>query len=164
MATLTTVKGANVTLVEGEPVDQVAASVNYGNLRVMYDSYTVDTSDEFGTSGIVRLFKIPKGARLVDFEFSCPATGATGIFNIGWTASADLLPGTTTPVEAADDNGIIALADPGGAAVIRQKMLSTVDGYMKLFAAEVEVQASCTEVTADAGTKTLEFLAIIAVD
>jgi hypothetical protein len=164
MATLTTVKGANVASVEKEPMDQVAAGMNYGNLRVMYDLYTVDAADEFGTDGLIRLFKIPKGARLVDFEFSCPATGATGIFDIGWAASAEKIPGSTTPVEAADADGILVQQDPGAAAVNRAKMPSTVPGYMKLFNAEVEVQADCTEATADAGTKTLEFLAVIAVD
>ena len=157
MATLAEVKGANTTLRENVPVDKVDVTMNYGKLRVLYDSYTVDAADEFGTSGVVRLFKIPKGARLIECEVSMPASGATGIFNLGWAASAD-------GVEAADADGIIALADPGGAALERQKMLSTVDGYMKKFSAEVEVQASFTEATADSGGDTLEVMAIIAVE
>jgi hypothetical protein len=164
MATLTTVKGANVTLKENVPSEKIDVTMNYANLRVLYDTYTVDAADEFGTDGLLRLFTIPKGARLINFEVSCPATGATGIFDVGWAASVEKLPGTSTPVEAADPNGILEQVDPGAAAVNQQRMPSTVPGFMKKFAAEVEVQADFTEATADAGTKTLEFVAIIAVD
>lgn len=164
MATLTTVKGDQVTLKETVPAPALDVTANYAKLRVLYDSYTVATADEFGTSGLIRLFKIPKGARLIDFEMSCPATGATGIFDIGWAASSDLIAGTSTPVEAADADGIMSQVDPGAAAINKQKMPSTVPGYMKKFSAEVEVQADCTEATADAGDKTLEFVAIIAVE
>lgn len=162
MATLTTVKGVNRTLQENEPSEMLDVTQNYGNLRILYDSYTVDSADEFGTDGLIRLFTIPKGARLVDFEFSCPATGATGIFDIGWAASKELN-SSGSPVEAADADGIIAQADPGAGAVNRQKMLSTAPGYMKKFNAAVEVQADCTEATDDAGGKTLRFMAIISV-
>jgi hypothetical protein len=163
MATLTEVKGANVTLKENVPVDKIDVTLNYGRMRVLYDSYTVDSADEFGTSGLIRLFTIPKGARLVDFEVSMPASGATGIFDIGWAESAEQDSSGTT-LEAADANGIIAACDPGNAAIDRQKMLSTVDGYMKLFAGAVEVQADCTELTADSGGDTYEFMAWIVVD
>ena len=157
MATLTTVKGANTTLKENVPADKLDVTQSYGKLRVLYDSYTVDAADEFGTSGVIRLFTIPKGARLISCEASMPASGATGKFNLGWAASAD-------GAEAVSANGIIALADPGEAAVDKQLMLSTVAGYMKKFAGEVEVQASFTEATADSGGDTLEVMAIVAVE
>lgn len=157
MATLTTVKGANLTLRESVPASALDVTMNYAKLRVLYDYYTVDTADEFGTDGLIRLFTIPKGARLIDFETSVEAAGATGIYDIGWAASAD-------GVETADADGIMASVDPGAAAVSRQKMVSTVPGYMKKFAAAVEVQADFSEVTADSGTDTFEFVAIIAVD
>ena len=157
MATLTTVKGTNTTLKENVPADKLDVTQNYGKLRVLYDSYTVDAADEFGTSGVIRFFTIPKGARLISCEASMEASGATGIFNLGWAASAD-------GNEDADADGIIALADPGGAALVGQKMLQTRPGYMKKFAGEVEVQASFTEATADSGGDTLEVMAIVAVE
>ena len=157
MATLTTVKSDQVALSEAEPSVKLDVTVNYAKLRVLYGSYTVDAADEFGTDGLVRLFKIPAGGRLIDCEVSMAASGATGIFNLGWAASADA-------VEAADADGIIALADPGGAALNRQKMVSTVPGYLKKFASEVEVQVDWTEASADSGGDTLEVVAIIAVD
>lgn len=157
MATLDEVKGSNLTLKESVPAEKIDVTMNYGNLRVLYDSYTVDAADEFGTDGLIRLFTIPKGARLIEFEVSMPASGTTGIFDIGWAAGAN-------GDEAADPNGIISQVDPGAAAVDRQKMLSTVDGYMKKFSEAVEVQADCTEATADAGGDTYEFMAIIVVE
>lgn len=163
MATLTEVKGVNVTLKEQEPAEKIESALEYGRLRVLYDSYAVDAADEFGTSGIIRLFNLPKGCRLVEFEVSMPAAGATGIFDIGWLASTETDENGVV-LEAADANGIAAAVDPGGGAIERQKMLSTVPGYMKRFAASVEVQADCTEATADAGGDTYEFMAIISVD
>ena len=163
MATLTTVLGVNRTLQEAVPAEKLDVTMNYGRMRVLYDSYVVDTADEFGTSGLIRLFTIPKGARLVDFEVSSPVSASTGIFDIGWAASAEL-DSAGVALEAATADGIISQADMGAAALNRQKMPSTVDGYMKLFAAAVEVQADCTEATADSGTDTFEFMAWIVVD
>lgn len=162
MATLTTVKGVNRTLQENVPSEMLDVTQNYGNLRVLYDSYTVDSADEFGTDGLIRLFTIPKGARLIEFEVSMPASGATGVFDIGWAAS-DELDSSGSPVEAADADGIMSQVDPGDAAVDRQAMLSTAPGYMKKFNAAVEVQAACAEATAAAAGKTLHFMAIISV-
>ena len=150
-------KGTNVTLKENVPVDKLDVTQNYGKLRVLYDSYLVPTASELAVADVVRFFTIPKGARLISCEVSMEASGATGIFNLGWAASSD-------GNEAADDDGIIALADPGGAALVGQKMLQTRPGYMRKFAAEVEVQASFTEATADSGGDTLEVMAIVAVE
>ncbi len=154
---MATLKGTNVTLKENVPVDKLDVTQNYGKLRVLYDSYTVPSANEIASADVIRFFTIPKGARLISCEVSMPASGATGIFNLGWSASAD-------GNEVADANGIIALADPGGAALEKQLMLSTVDGYMKRFAGEVEVQATFTEITADSGGDTLEVMAIVSVE
>lgn len=157
MATLTTVYGANATKQQNqEPVAKVAANEDYGRLRVMYDSYTVDSADEFGTSGLINMMKIPKGAKLVYARTSMPASGATGIYEVGWAAGAGA-------VEAADPDGIFTSQDPGDAAVDAE-MPSTRPGYMKTFAEEVQVQVDFTEATADSGGDTLELLLFIAVD
>lgn len=157
MATLTEVKSDQITDLEAVPSVKLDASHSLGNIRVLRGSYTVDAADEFGTSGLIRLFEIPEGARLLDVQVSMPASGATGIFNLGWAAGAN-------GDEAADDDGIIALADPGGAALERQAMLSTVPGYLKKFSEAVEVQADFTEATADSGGDTLEVIAYIAIN
>lgn len=164
MATLTTVKSSQLTTIEGGTGSKLDAGQNYGRLRVLYGSYTVDAADEFGTDGLVRMFSIPAGARLIDAEVSMEASGATGIFNVGWAASTAVDPDTGSALEAADADGIFALADPGAAALNRQKMAYSVPGYMKRFAAEVEVQVDWTEASADSGGDTLELVCIIALD
>lgn len=157
MATLTTVKSDQLTDIESVPSEKVDVTQNYGRLRVLYGSYTVDTADEFGTDGLIRMFTIPKGARVIGGEISCPATGATGIFEVGWAADADA-------VETADPNGFWTSQDPGAAAVDAVRMSSTVPGYFKKFNAACEVQCDWTEASADAGTKTIECVIFIVVD
>lgn len=140
MATLTTVNGVNATLRANVPSEKVIANQQYGRVRHLYDEYTVDAADEFGTSGLIKMMKIPKGARVIDARVVCPATGATGIFDIGWAAGAG-------GVELADADGFFAGIDPGAAAV-DAKMVGTRPGWQKTFAEEVEVQIDCTEATA----------------
>lgn len=161
MATLTTVSGVNYAKEVSVPPVALAAQQSYGRVRYAYDEYTVDAADEFGTSGLIKLMKIPKGARLIDARVVCPATGATGIFDIGWAASAELSGGSA--VEAADADGIFVGIDPGAAAV-DAKMAGTVNGFNRTFAAEVQVQADCTEATADMGTLTLKLGIFYVVD
>lgn len=163
MATLTTVKGKNVALMDTVPMPKLPAGDHYGKLRVLYDSYTVLAADEFGTDGLIKLFKIPKGATLVDFEVDIPATGSTGQFVVGWAASEEK-DSDGAAVVTASANGIFTTLDPGDGAVANQRMLTSAAGYMKRFNAEVEVQVDCTEATADAGEKTLRFKATIAVE
>jgi hypothetical protein len=156
MATLTTVYGVNSTKRDVTvPAVKIAANEQYGRVRVLYDEYTVDAADEFGTSGLINLMKIPKGAKLVGAHVSCPATGTTGIFNIGWAASS-------VAGEDADADGIFSQIDPGAAAVNS----STLDiaGFGKTFSQEVQVQADCTEATDDMGEKTLKLALFIVVD
>lgn len=158
MATLTTVNGVNATLRANVPSEKVAVQQQHGRVRVAYDSYTVDTADEFGTSGLINMMKIPKGARLVDAHVVCPATGATGIFDIGWAASTD-----AAATVAADADGIFAAIDPGAAAV-DSRMAGTVAGWHKTFAEEVQVQCDCTEATADMGTLTIKLAIFYVLD
>lgn len=157
MATLTDVYGVNATKRDvTRPAEKVPANEQYGRVRVLYDEYTVDTADEFGTSGLIKMMKIPKGARLVGARVVCPATGATGIFDVGWAAGAK-------GVELADADGIFAAQDPGDAAVDAQ-MAGTVAGFNKTFEEEVQVEVDFSEATADMGTKTLKLMLFIVVD
>lgn len=156
MATLTTVYGVNATKRDVTvPSVKIPANESYGRVRFVYDEYTVDTADEFGTSGLINCMKIPKGAKLVGAQVVCPATGATGIFDIGWAADA-------AGVVTADADGIFAGIDPGAAAV--NSNLLAAAGAFKTFDAEVQVQIDCTEVTADMGTLTIKLGLFFVVD
>lgn len=150
MATLTTVSGVNyakknVTL----PTVKIPANEERGVVRHLYDEYTIDTADEFGTSGIINMMTIPKGARIVDAQVVCPAVGTTGIFDVGWAASAE------SGAEVADPNGIFDQQDPGAAAV-DANMAGTVAGWQKTFTEAVVVQVDWTEASQDGGTKTIK--------
>lgn len=158
MATLTTVHGANATLRDQTlPSVKLASQQNYGKLRVLYDSYTVDAADEFGTDGLVNLMKVPRGARVIDMHVVMPASGATGIFDLGWAAGSG-----SGDTEAADANGFGA-HDPGNAA-LDARMDGTEPGYQKTFTQEVQIQADWTEISADAGGDKLEVTLVIAVE
>jgi len=160
MATLTTVKGVNRTLVENLPSDKIIGKGIFTKIVWYYDSYTIDAADEIGTSGLVRLFNIPKNATLLEFIVDVQKTGTTGIFDIGWAASRTLDLGGVA-VETADADGIIAAVDSGNAAIDHQTMINTSPGFMKKFKAEVEVQADFSEATQDGGTKTLHYRAVL---
>lgn len=145
MATLSgTLKGANATNRDAVPSIRAKVQQEHGRVRYAYDSYTVPSADELGTSAVVNFMKIPKGARLIEAELNVPASGATGQFTVGWLAGAN-------GDEAADADGIFTTQDPGLAAIDRGKMLNSVAGYNKEFSEEVQVQLAVSEITADAG-------------
>lgn len=162
MATLATVKGVNRALVEQVPSEPLDNTVSKGAIRFLYDYYIPAAGDNFGTAGIIRIFNIPKGARLIDFEVNCGDAGATGTFSIGWAASRELNTDLTPKVPsgpAAIMNGVVC-----SVAVSRQKMDNSVSGFLKKFDAEVEVQVDFTAATTAAGGIKFEFFAIIVLD
>lgn len=148
MATLTTVKSVAVTNNEAEPSVKNSSALLGGVVRHYYDSYTVASADEFGTSGLIRMAPIPAGARVIYARCIIPASGATGKFDVGWAASSG-------GGEAADPNGFFSALDPGTAAVDAE-MGDDLPGWNKTFSEEVEVQFDCSEATADSGGDTYE--------
>ena len=137
------------------PSTKIAPGDDSGGIKFKYFSFTVPTVAP--TNGdIFKLFKLPKGAKLVDFEMSFPDLGSAGVVNVGWAASAEVTPGTTTPIEAASAAGILSAVDVNTAAAIvnmADVAGAAVAGYLKEFAAEVDVQlAVSTAWTAVAGT------------
>lgn len=163
MATLTTVYGANATLTKNTvPISLLAAAQNYGKARAFYDSYTIGASDEFGTSGLIKMFDLPKNCFVYDAVVACEATGSTGIFDVGWADSAELSGGSA--VEALDADGFFQNQDPGAAAITGYHMLSTRPGWCKSFTASVEVQVDWTEATQAGAGKVLELLILATVE
>lgn len=119
-----------------KPMEQIKPGDISGDVHFAFFDFTVPAVAP--TNGdIVKLCKLPKGAKVVDFKLIHPALGA-GSLNVGWAASAELLPGSTTPAEAAVANGLAAAVavTAAGQAVIA----NTAVGNLKDFAAEVDVQ------------------------
>lgn len=127
------------------PQEKIAPGDYAGSIKSIYSSFTVPAADELATTDTLFLAKLPPGARLLDCKVKCPATGATGIFNIGYQANG---------VDAADLDGFVVGADPGAAAVYAA---GAGAGLGKKFTVETNVVLTPTEITADAGTKTVEF-------
>ncbi len=156
MSTLTTVYGANNTIRDQTiPAPKLKASNNYGRLRILYDEYTLATGDNFGTSGLIKMMKIPAGAKLIQAHIHSPDLGTTGIVDVGYAASAD-------GVEVADADGIFAQADCGGVAL--NAWMTDGAALGKEFAAEVEVQIDFTEASAGSGSRVIKLSLFIAVD
>lgn len=114
-----------------------------GKIKSLVASYTVPTADELATTDTLFLGKLPAGARVVDAKIVCPATGATGILDVGYQANG---------VDAADLDGFIDGVDPGAAAVCANGNGVAIG---KKFSVETNVVLTPTEITADAGTKTI---------
>lgn len=156
MSTLTTVSGANYAHTQASPPEMIPAKEQYGRVRHLYDSYTLATGDNFGTSGLINMMKIPKGARVIGGQFVSPDLGTTGIVDIGWAASDDA-------VEAADADGLFVAVDIGGVAG-NSYMNGAVAGWQKTFAAEVQVQVDFTEASAGSGSRVIQLMLLICVD
>lgn len=89
----------------------------------------------------LKLFKLPAGARVIDWQISIPSTGTTGIFKLGNAVSADA-------VEAADDDAFGSGYDAGGQAVsAKPGALGSEGGLNKKYASEVDVELVATEAT-----------------
>lgn len=166
MATIaTTVYGVGAAAVLAEPKSMLDVSLNYGKIRYISDQYTIPAADQLGTSAAVNMFKMPKGARVLEMFFTAPSDGTTGQYDIGWLASDAKGPDGVV-LEAADPDGFYAgaAADTGAGALARLAMAATAAGYRKKFAAEVQVQLDVIEATTASGGDTLLLEAYIVVE
>lgn len=125
------------------PSQKIAPGEQSGDVKVMYAEIT--GAAEATTSDTIYLGKLPKGARVIGGYVKCPATGATGIFNIGHQSNGS---------DSADLDSFIVGMDPGAAAVAAA--IAGAGVGMK-FAAETTVVATPTENTAAFTGKTLQF-------
>jgi len=120
------------------PAKQVGVGEQAGRKRILFDSHTF-AADVNSIGDIVKIGKLPKGARVLEAVVSSAFLGTTGIFSLGWAASSDGL-------EVADADGFIAGADAGGQAV-KALMAAGAAGLGKKFYAEVDIQLELTKAT-----------------
>lgn len=117
------------------PSAKIAKGEFNGEVKSAFASYTLLAD---ATSGdILKLFKLPKGARVMDYKVKCPDLGGTGVMDFGWAASEELSAGVT--VEAADADGFIVDQDVSGQASIGIPAAG-IAGLHKQFAGEVDAQ------------------------
>lgn len=155
MATLTDTDLKSDIITNKEATPQVFNKPNNdgGRVRFIRATYTVPTADELGVGAKVHLCDIPKGARVVDMRAEAPDAGATGEAKIGWD-------GGYNSGETADDDGFYTADqfDPGDAAITNKQIDSTRPGLYKQFDDRVKVELVVTEITADSGGDTWEFM------
>jgi len=113
------------------PSQKINPGEQSGDSKVMYAEIT--GTAEFTTNDTIYLGKLPKGARVLGGRIICPATGATGIFNIGYQANG---------VDSADLDAYVVGADPGAAAV---SAIITGAGLGKKLGAESTIVLTPTE-------------------
>ena len=156
-------KGVNAALKSAEPKSMVDVTLDYGKLRYISDQITL--TRELTTADVINLFKIPKGARVVQMFVTAPTDGTTGQYNIGWLASS-ALNDAGVALELADPDGfyVNTVADTGAGALARLSMAATAAGYRKKFAAEVQVQAAVVEATTASTCDTILLEAYIVVE
>lgn len=132
------VYGVNATLRNNVPSEKIASGDHNSGIARSYDSYAFLA--ELDTTDTLYMNKIPAGAKVVGIKVSCGDLGTTGLFNIGWGASAD-------GGEAADADGFFAALDVKTAAQSNSEMAYTVAGFNKEFSEEVQLEVVPTEIT-----------------
>lgn len=123
-----------------DPSEKVNPGELTGRQKLLYAEYT-PVANVLGLTDVIKLFKLPKGARIVDCHVKAPSLGTTGIMKLGHTASEDGL-------ETANSDAFIVATqlDAGGQAVFGRPTAASA-GIGKKFAAEVDVQLAFTEAT-----------------
>lgn len=126
-----------------KPMEQIKPGDISGDVKFAYFDITVDAVGSL--NDVFKLFKLPKGAKLKAFRIITPDMGTAGDIQVGWAASAD-------GVEAASADGILGTTDANAAAA-DTSMPATAAGFLKDFAAEVDVEMKVVEAwTATTGT------------
>jgi hypothetical protein len=153
MATVYTSEYNNAYVVEPSVKNDVTKW--HGRVRVIKADITF--AAELGVSDVIKIAKLPKGARVLDARVVAPVDAASGIYNIGWEANGDII---------ADPDGLFVGASECdfGAAALNAKLLGTSPGFGKKFEAETVISATVTEVSTDATGKVHQFVLFYVVD
>lgn len=115
--------------------------------QIAYFSYSLPSVAP-SNDDVIKLLKIPKGARVLDLVLDLPDLGDTTVLDVGYAASAELSGGSA--VEAADDNAFLASIDGDVAKDTfsmqqAQEAGGNLAGFLKKFSAEVDLQIKVTD-------------------
>ena len=148
MAEILGVNAAKISAGQGSKINKGEVT---GRLHMLYDEKTFTA--EVAVNDTIKLgAPLPAGARVVGGKIKCEATGATGIFKVGYQANG---------VDLVDDDAFATNQDPGAAAVLAD--LSGA-GIGKKFTVATQVEATCTEITAAATGKLFQIWLFYVVD
>lgn len=153
MSDLYTTEYNNAYIVEPSVKNDVTKL--HGRVRLIKADITF--AAELAVNDVIKICKLPKGARLIDARVVAPVDAASGIYNLGWEANGDIV---------ADADGIFVGASSldFGAAAVDAKMSGAIAGFGKKFEAETVISATVTEVSTNATGKTHQFCLFYLVD
>lgn len=119
-----------------KPSTKIAPGDVSGDIKFMFFDYTITAAPT--AADVIKLGKLPMGAKVVDAVLQFPDLGTAGVLNLGNAAGAG-------GVEAADADSFLVNVDVNAAAdaVSMQSQMEASGanaGYLKEFAEEVEVQ------------------------
>lgn len=114
-----------------------------GEKKVLYFEYTLPATPP-SLNDIIKLGKLPKGARVYEAVISTPDLGSAGDLTLGWSAATD---GGT---ELVDIDGFLTLFDANAAAdtVFMSHQMNAGGanpGFLKKFASNVDVELHAAE-------------------
>lgn len=150
---MATLKSDIYAIQDGTSAPTKAAMGSYnGRVRSIY--FEVAGAAVIATTDFVKLFKLPAGARVVNWKINIPDVGTTGTATIGWAASVKLDSAGSAVVAAVSDGfgAATAFTTTGGALAV--PLVADV-GLFKKFDAEVDVQMVFTTAT-DVGAVTIK--------
>jgi hypothetical protein len=153
MATVYTTEYNNAYVVEPSVKNDVTKL--HGRVRLIKADITF--AAELAVSDVIKICKLPKGARVIDARVVAPADAASGIYNVGWEANGDIV---------ADADGLFVGASECdfGAAALDAKLKGTSPSFGKKFEAETVISATVTEISTDATGNTHQFCVFYLVD
>ena len=139
-----------------EPVKMVPQGENNGRVKVSFDSY----KGAVALNDVIKVMKLPKGARVVEAVLNHASLGAAGLYKVGFSGTVYAKPNDgSDPSVTLNDGSIIAHATKNAAIC---KAMTTIAGqaaqHAKLCdasAKEIEAQVivTCTEAPTNANVE-----------
>jgi len=153
MADLYTAEYSNAYVVAPSVLNDVTKL--HGRVRLI--KADIVFAAELALADVIKIAKLPKGARLIDARVVAPADSASGIYNVGYEANG---------VDVADADGLFVGASEldFGAAAVDAKLKGTAAAFGKKFEAETVISATVTEVSTSATGDTHQFLLFYTLD
>ena len=154
---MATLYGSNATKRDvNVPSDKIPAGEQVGEKHFAYDEYSL-VGVVLGAADVIKMMKLPAGARVSEVVLAFPDLGTTGTCTVGWEASA-------SGAIAADADGFLTTVDLNTAAdVVAMSSQANNPGQYKKFDEEVQISiAMSAATTAVAGTIKLEVEYVLA--
>jgi hypothetical protein len=123
------------------PQQRAEQGTRGGRMKALYDSYT--SAGALTSGDIIKMGKLPAGARIVGANISHTDHGATGTAVVGWADNG---------VDGADNDGIFTTLDINTAAAMVDMAEQVPAGLGQKFSAETDIQIELTANTTVAGS------------